>query len=108
MSQYRQPLDPDTALGIRISATISRHRYDTDPTTLLAELNEMAHGHPEILAEQAGGWVGYYGHDLGVQPALVNALRSLPGAEEWVALGQQRRAAPMHGAPEPPMQKRLR
>lgn len=53
----------------------------------------MAHGHAKILAEQAGGWVGYYGHDLGVQPALVDALRSLPGAEQWVGLGQQRRAA---------------
>lgn len=98
----RRPLDPDTMLGVTISATISRHRYDKDPTDLIGELRELAGDRADILAQEAGRWAGYYGEDLGVQPALVDALRSLPGAEEWVALGHQRRAAGGHSAPNPP------
>jgi len=50
---------PDETPGESTPITADGPDYDTDPTALLAELNEMARGHAEILAEQAGGWVGY-------------------------------------------------
>ena len=72
----RRPLDPDTMLGVTISATISRHRYDKDPTDLITELLQLAGDRGDILAQEAGRWAGFYGEDLGVQPELVAALRS--------------------------------
>ena len=101
MSRYRRPLDDDTMLNISISAAITRHQFDADATAALAEIRELAGDRTDILAEVAGRWAGFYGDDLGVQPALVDALRALPGAEQWVELGIERRSAGKHSAPNP-------
>lgn len=106
MSKYRRPLDDDTLLSISVSATISRHRFDTDPADMLAEVRELAGDRTDILTWEAGTWAGYYGRDLGVQPAFTEALRAI-GSEEAFALGRKRRAEPAHSAPNPPERRNV-
>lgn len=85
------PLDPDTALDVRLSATISRHQYATDPGPALEELHTAAGERADILARVAGMWAGYHEENRYVQ-VMIAALREVPGADVWVEVGRRRRA----------------
>lgn len=103
----RLPLDPATALDVRLSAICSRNRYATDPEAVLAKLRETAGDRGDILASVAGLWAGFHESDPHRQ-VLVAALRTIPGAEEHVPEGRFRRGAgshstgPMHWPRRPP------
>lgn len=86
-----QPLDPDTALDVRLSAIIGRNRYATDPGPVLAELGVVAGDRADILAQTAGTWAGFHEQDAEVS-VMVAALREVPGAEAWVQVGRDRRS----------------
>lgn len=88
------PLRPDVQLAVHLSSICSRNRYTDDPGPVIAELLEAAGDRADILAEEAGTWSGYYEDDYTRTLAL--ALREIPGAAEWVALGRERRNAPTH------------
>lgn len=90
-----EPLDPDTALDVRLSATISRHQFTTDPAPALEALRVAAGDRADILARVAGVWAGYHEPDAEMA-AMVAALRTVPGAEEWVQLGRERRGVRWH------------
>jgi hypothetical protein len=88
-------LSPDTLLGIRLSATMTRHRFTRDPAPVVAELQAIAGAHADVLAHEAGSWAGYY--DSPDTHTLAEALLEIPGAREWEAEGRARRAAPAPG-----------
>lgn len=88
------PLSPDVQLAVTLSSIMSRNRYTDDPGAVIAELQRVACDRADILAQEAGTWYGYYEDDYTRPLAL--ALREIPGAAEWVALGQARRNAPSH------------
>lgn len=90
-----RPLDPDTLLGVTLSAICSRNRYTHDPGPVLDELRAAAGDRNDILAEGAGRWSGFY--DSEHTHTLAAALLEIPGATEWVQLGRERRAAGTHG-----------
>lgn len=92
------PLKPDTALVVRLTATCARNKYATDPGPVLQELQEIAGGRADLLAEAAGLWSGFQ-RDEDYTRVLADALRALPGTEEWVELGRRRRDAPTPGTP---------
>lgn len=91
-------LDPRTALGVKLSATMSRHKYTNDPAAVVAELRELAGDDTALLAEEVGSWIGFYGNDEGVG-TLTTALRGMTDLDlqPWIELGQKRRAAPDPG-----------
>lgn len=93
----RSPLSPETLLDIELSSTCSRHRWDEDPAEVLAELQRTAGERPDILAEVAGTWIGFYEDDP-VQQALLAGLRTIPGIDGWIAVGRERRE-PSHRTP---------
>lgn len=93
----RSPLDPDTMLDVGLSAICARNQYTRDPAPVIAELTAAARGRDDVLAQAAGIWAGYF--DSTETRTLASALRSIPGAEFWVAEGQRRRGIPRHGAP---------
>lgn len=93
----RSRLDIETALDVRLSAICSRHRYTTDPATVVDELQRIAGDRTDILARVAGSWVGYYGDNH--TRALCKALLEIPSALDWVGHGRARRNAGSHGAP---------
>lgn len=84
-------LSKDTLLSISLSATIARHKYSRDPSQAVAELMAEAGARTDLLAEEAGLWVGFYESDPDVQ-SMVAALREIPGSEQWVELGRLRRS----------------
>ncbi|WP_404474876.1 hypothetical protein [Microbacterium aerolatum] len=90
-------LDPDTALGVRLSAICSRNRYTHDPGPVLAELLEAAGDKTEILAREVGTWAGF--HDSEYTHALVAALLEIPGAAAWESSGRERRTMGWHSTP---------
>jgi hypothetical protein len=89
------PMHPDNRLEITLSATISRHQWDTDPTRLVAELHAIADGRGDLLAKTAGLWAGYH-HTLTEHAPVRQALLTIPGATDWAPTGQQRADAPTH------------
>lgn len=92
-----KPLDPDTALGVKLSAICSRSRYTTDPAPVIAELLETAGDRTDILAEEAGTWSGFF--DSEHTHTLAVALLEIPGAAEWAVVGRERRGTPWHSTP---------
>lgn len=94
----RSGLDPDTALDVLLSAICSRNRYTTDPGPVIDELRAAAGDRLDILAHVAGRWAGFY--ESTHTALLCAALLEIPGAQAWVALGRERRDAPVHGAPQ--------
>jgi len=93
----RHHLHPDVALGIRLSAICSRHRYTTDPQPVIDELLATAGDRADILAAETGSWAGYYdGPDTHTLAAAL--IAHIPGAADWVHLGRARRTVPIHGA----------
>lgn len=93
----RSPLEPDVQLDVLLSAICSRNQYTRDPGPVVAELRAAANGRDEILARTAGIWVGYF--ESPETAPFAHALRSIPGAEIWIAEGQRRRGIPRHSAP---------
>lgn len=69
-------------------------RYTKDPGPVIAELRQVAGSRLGILAMEAGSWSGFY-EDENTR-TLARALLDIPGATEWVAVGQERRQAGRH------------
>lgn len=90
-------LDPDTQIGVSLSATIARHSYTDDPAALIVELEQIAGGRADLLAREAGLWAGFYEDDPDRQE-LVKALAALPGTDRWVPVGRERNGVG-HGTP---------
>lgn len=90
-------LSPDVRLSVNLDAICSRNRYTNDPAPVVDELIATAGARRDILAEAVGTWVGYFEDDH--TRALCAALRELPGLEEWITLGQRRRASRHHSTP---------
>lgn len=76
---------------------MSRNRYTTAPAPVVAELLETAGDRAAVLQEAVGTWIGFYEDDY-VQP-LCDALRVIPGVDEWIVEGARRRAIPDHRTP---------
>lgn len=91
-------LSPTVLLSVTLDAICSRNRYTSDPAPVVAGLLETAGERTDVLAEAVGTWVGYF-EDAYTQ-TLCTALRAFPGLEEWIALGQFRRAQPDPSTPE--------
>lgn len=91
-----RPLDPDVALGIRLSTICSRNRYTTDPGPVIAELLEVAGDRGDVLAFEAGRWAGYY-DDEHTAVLVAAIVADVPGGAAWTGEGRARRAAPPHG-----------
>lgn len=83
------PLHPDVALSVTLSAICARNRYVTDAGPVLAELHAAAGDRDDVLAEVAGTWAGFNETDAHAG-ALLTALRGIPGAEAWVEVGRNR------------------
>jgi hypothetical protein len=94
-------LSPDVMLDVRLSAICSRNRYTKTPGPVIDELRAEAGVRTDILAMVAGTWAGFYdGPDT---HPLAFALQGLPGARDWIELGQRRRGYVNHGStPLPP------
>lgn len=90
-------LSPAVKLSIALDAICSRNRYTTDPAPVIAELRATAGDRDDVLVEAVGTWVGYF-EDKQVA-VLCTALRTLPGLEPWIALGQHRRSLPNPSTP---------
>ncbi|MBO3663753.1 hypothetical protein [Microbacterium stercoris] len=84
-----ESLRPDVALGVRLSARIARDQFTADPRPVIDELLEMAAGHPEVLAREAGIWAGAHENSEHHRP-IASALAGIPGARQWMALGRKR------------------
>lgn len=54
-----RPLDPETTLGVNLSAICSRNRYTDDPGPVIAELIETAGDRTDVLAREAGTSAGF-------------------------------------------------
>ncbi|QWY84611.1 hypothetical protein QEH34_gp29 [Microbacterium phage Footloose] len=91
-------LSPATKLSVELDAICSRNRYTTDPAPVLDELRATAGERTDVLAEAVGTWVGYFEGEY--TATLCTALRTLPGLEPWIALGQHRRSLPDPSTPE--------
>ncbi len=93
------PLDRDTRLSVALAAIISRNRYTDDPAAVVRELRETAGDRTDILAEEIGQWIGFYGEDpiLAEHVApLTAALRQMTDLdlEPHIIVGRRRRSAP--------------
>lgn len=91
-------LSPTAKLSIALDAICSRNRYTTDPAPVIAELRATAGDRDDVLAEAVGTWVGYFEDEY--IAVLCAKLRTLPGLEPWIALGQHRRSMPDPHTPE--------
>ncbi|WP_157555061.1 hypothetical protein [Microbacterium paraoxydans] len=90
-------LSAPVKLSVELDAICSRNRYTTDPAPVLDELRSTAGERVDVLAEAVGTWVGYFEGEYTV--TLCAALRTLPGLEPWIALGQHRRSLPAPSTP---------
>lgn len=91
-------LSPAVKLSVTLDAICSRNRYTTDPGPVLDELRATAGDRVDVLAEAVGTWLGYFEDEY--TQTLCTALRTLPGLEKWIALGQHRRSLPDPSTPE--------
>lgn len=82
-------LSPDRLLGVKISAIMSRNMYTTDPGPVLEQLRAAAGMRTDVLAMEVGTWIGFYETDPH-RAVLIDALRTLPGLDEWIAIGRRR------------------
>ncbi|MDQ0645540.1 hypothetical protein [Microbacterium murale] len=64
------------------------------PGPVLEDLQRVAGGRADIVAMEAGSWAGVYEDENTL--TLARALLEIPGAPDWVKLGQERRAAGRH------------
>ncbi|PRB14449.1 hypothetical protein CQ042_11050 [Microbacterium sp. MYb62] len=65
---------------------------------MIAELYATAGDRLDLLAAEAGSWIGYYEDEY--TSTLTEALRALPlDMADAIALGQRRRVAPHHTTP---------
>jgi hypothetical protein len=55
-----RPIDPDTHLGVRLSAIMARHAYTRHPDAVVDELCRVAGERLDILAEEVGVWIGFH------------------------------------------------
>lgn len=90
-------LSPGVKLSVALDAICSRNRYTTDPAPVLNELRAAAGDRTDVLAEAVGTWVGYFEDEY--TATLCAALRTLPGLEPWIAVGQHRRSLPDPSTP---------
>lgn len=93
-------LHPDVMLGVKLSATIARGKYD-DPEPTIEELYRLAGDRTDILAKETGTWAGWHDGERDTQ-RMVDALKTIPGIVPWYKVGQQRRNAPRHGTHDYP------
>lgn len=93
-------LSPTVKLSVALDAICSRNRYTPDPVPVVAELRATAGDRTDVLAEAVGTWVGYFEDENNA--TLCTALRTLPGLEQWIALGRFRRGMRAHSTPGPP------
>lgn len=84
----------ETKLEVTLSAICSRHEFTTDPLPAIDELRAAAGDRPDILAREVGTWIGYFESEH--SRTLTNALRELPGVEEWIDEGRRRRSLRGH------------
>ncbi|ALX65551.1 hypothetical protein [Microbacterium sp. XT11] len=90
-----RPLDPDTHLGVRLSAIMARHAYTKHPEAVVDELYRIAGERLDILAEEVGVWIGF--HESEHTRDLTAALRRLPlDLDAWIETGRERRRAGHH------------
>lgn len=89
------PLRPEVKLGVELSAIMSRNMYTTDPDPVLDQLRATAGDRIDILAMEVGTWIGFYETDRD-RSVLIEALRTFPGLEEWIAIGRARFGAGRH------------
>ncbi|CAD5141187.1 conserved protein of unknown function [Microbacterium sp. Nx66] len=90
-------LSAGVKLSVELDAICSRNRYTTDPAPVLNELRATAGERTDVLAEAVGTWVGYFEGEY--TATLCAALRTLPGLEPWIAVGQHRRSLPDPSTP---------
>jgi hypothetical protein len=100
MAVKRAKPDPDGIIAARFAGTAGRHasRHLLDVDAALAELQEIANGRCDLLAEQAGITLGFYARenrDEWSRKALQAALIIVAGADltrltEWITVGQER------------------
>jgi|SRR5262245_27806007 len=101
MAIARRRPDPDGITTARLAGTSSRHatRQPLDVDAAVRELQEIADGRGDLLAEQAGLTLGAPSRDerdgIWPQRALAAALLISAGADltqltEWIAEGQRR------------------
>lgn len=94
------PLPRSVMLSVELSAIMSRHRYDVATEPVIDQLCELAKKRPDILAQEAGLWAGYFAGDQHVR-SMVDALAQVPGADEWIEVGRYRRGIPNHAYNQP-------
>ncbi|GAB6859091.1 hypothetical protein [Microbacterium xylanilyticum] len=90
-----RPLAPDTALCVRLSATMHRNQYTQEPGPVVAELYEIAGNRIDLLAAEVGRWVGFYEDQHTI--TLTTALRALPlDMDDAIKIGEHRRNLHTH------------
>jgi hypothetical protein len=86
-------------LGVEISAMCSRDKFSTDPAvhaSAVEEIRRHAGVHTDVLHEEVGRWVGFYGDEYTRMRAAA-LLDAFPGCVPHIALGIERRGAGGHG-----------
>ncbi|MFF7293241.1 hypothetical protein ACFY9N_11990 [Microbacterium sp. NPDC008134] len=91
-------LSPAVKLSVEVDAICSRNRYTSEPGPVIDELRAATAHRPDVLAEAAGTWLGYFEDEY--TATLCAALRSIPGVEPWIEVGRFRRSLPAPSTPE--------
>ncbi|WP_295850378.1 hypothetical protein [uncultured Microbacterium sp.] len=86
------------ALDVALSATCTRNMLTRDPSPVIDELRRLAGDDHDLLAEVAGRVLGWY-EPPETMPLCDALVAEIERAAAWVHLGQERRSAPVHGAP---------
>jgi hypothetical protein len=100
MAIARRKPDPDGIITAQLAGTAGRYvnRKPLDVEAAVAELQEIANGRGELLAERAGLTLGFYARDNRdewASKAIEAALMIAAGADiaqlgRWIEEGQQR------------------
>jgi hypothetical protein len=100
MAIARRRADPDGITTAQLAGTAGRYvsRKPLDVDAAVTELQEIANGRGDLLAERAGITLGFYAcenRDEWARRALAAALLVAAGADltrltEWIAVGQER------------------
>jgi hypothetical protein len=100
MAIARRKPDPDGITTAQLAGTAGRYagRKPLDVEAAVAELQEIANGRGDLLAERAGITLGFYARENREEwqsKALQAALLIAAGADltrltEWISVGQQR------------------
>jgi len=96
--------DPDQILAAKLSGRAQRlASAGGSIADAVADLEAMAHGRRDLLAQEAGLMVGWWSAKAGTADYLVAAgLLVMAGADhdqlaQWIELGRRRASAPTHG-----------